>query len=292
MADVGRRGRILVQPAQGDGGGRVAFEWPASGEHLEQDDPQGVHVRGAGHLVAACLLGTEVMHRPERRAGDGHRGLADRPRDPEVGDLHVAGVGDHDVARLHVAVDDPLPMRRLQRARGPDRDANRVVGRQGTTLAQDRRQVAPIDELHDDVLLAIGPVGAVVVDADDVRVRQAPRGARLLLESGREAGIGAKLRPKDLDRDLAIELLVHGAPDRRHAAVAEGRDQPVPAADQPAEHLHGVSLAGRVRGCSRGSRPRRRTRGPSRRWPSASRSGCRHRGGRPRTGNRTPAARG
>ena len=292
MPDVGRRRRVLVQAPQRDRRRRVALERSTAGEHLEQDDAERVDVGCAGDLVAARLLRAEVVDGAERRAGDGHRRLGHGARDAEVGDLHVPGVGDHDVAGLHVAVDDPLAVRRLERARGADCDPHRIVDRQRAAVAQDRRQVATVDELHDDVLLAIGPVGAVVVDADDVRVRQAAGRARLLLEARGEARVGPELGPQDLDRHLAVELLVDGAPDRRHAAVAQRGDEPIAAADQPAEHLHRVSLAGRVRGCNRGNRPRRRTPGPSSRWPSASRCGCRRRAGRRRTGTRRPAAPG
>ncbi len=209
-----------------------------------------------------------------------------------------------DVARLHVPVYQPATMRRLQGGGNADGDAHRVIGLESRALAQQRGQVVALDQLHDDVLGAIG-IGAVVVDRHDVRVLQRSGGARLLLEAGGEARVVAVLLAQELDGHLAIELLVDGAPDGRHAALAERGDQPVSAADELPDHLHerpfsaapdrrlagGVSLAGPARARRRGTRRRPPTPVPWRHSPSASQCGCRHRGARPRTGSRRPAAR-
>jgi hypothetical protein len=183
------------------------------------------------------------VDRSERRAGHGHRRFADGARDPEIGHLHVAVVGDEDVSRLHVAVDDPLAVRDLERVGNTDGDAHGVVARDRPAVAKDGRQVASADELHDDVLVAIGAVGPVVVHPDDVRMGEAAGRARLLLEAGRESRIGAVLRAEELDGDLAVELLVERTPDRGHAPLPEGRDQAVSAADEPTDHLHGASVS-------------------------------------------------
>src|SRR5207302_8353898 len=56
-----------------------------------------------------------------------------------------------------------------------------------------------------------------------------------------EARIGRVLWSQDLDRHLAVELLVDGPPERRHPAFAEWRGQPVSSADLPADHLHALT---------------------------------------------------
>src|SRR5699024_624721 len=55
------------------------------------------------------LLGGEVLGGAHHGLGGGHGagGVRDRPGDAEVHHLHVAGVVDHHVAGLDVAVDDP-----------------------------------------------------------------------------------------------------------------------------------------------------------------------------------------
>ncbi len=120
---------------------------------------------------------------------------------------------------------DPRRFHRLERSR----------------LAQAAGEVQPVDELHDDELRLA--VGAVVVDRHDVGMVQRRRAACLGLEARREADVGAELGSQDLQRHLAVELLVHRAPDRGHAALAERSDDAVPAADQRAKHLFHVRFS-------------------------------------------------
>ena len=110
---LGRR-RILVQALERHPGRRVGLERPPAGQHLVEHDAQRVDVGGPGHLVAPRLLRAEVVDRAQGGAGDRHRGLGHGARDAEVGDLHVAVVGDQDVSRLHVPMDQPATMGRLQ----------------------------------------------------------------------------------------------------------------------------------------------------------------------------------
>ena len=96
--EVGRHGRPdgrrvgdrAAQPGEGDRCRAVAFPRPDPGEHLVQDDAEAVDVRGGRRLLAAGLFRAEVVDRAERRPRQRHLGFGDRPRDPEVGDLHLA----------------------------------------------------------------------------------------------------------------------------------------------------------------------------------------------------------
>ena len=100
--------------------------------------------------LAAGLLGAEVVDRAERRARQRHLRLGDRPGDPEVGDLHPAVAVDHDVARLHVAMDDAPLVGRLEGARRLGGDPGGLARRQGAGALDDRGEVLAVDELHDD----------------------------------------------------------------------------------------------------------------------------------------------
>ena len=135
-------------------------------------------------------------------------------------------------------------------------------GGSGAGPLDDRGEVLAVDELHDDE--RPGLVLAVVVDRDDVRVVQRGRGLRLLAEARAEVGVAAVLGAEDLDGDVAVELVVVGAVDPGHPALAEQLDQPVAAAeDRP-------DLRSRVAPSRAASRSRRRrstaaaTRGPHR----------------------------
>ncbi len=104
--DEGRIGGRSAEAGERDGGGGVAFPRPRAGEHLVQDDAEGVDVGFVGRGLAASLLRAEVVDRPERRAGQRHLRLGDGTGDPEVDDLDPAVPADQHVAGLHVAMDD------------------------------------------------------------------------------------------------------------------------------------------------------------------------------------------
>ena len=81
------------------------------------------------------------------------------------------------------------------------------------------RSVGPLDVLHDDV--AVARVLAEVVDADDVGMREAGGGARLVAEAREEGLVAGQVAAQDLDRHRAAEQRVFGAIDGRHAAFAQ-----------------------------------------------------------------------
>ena len=62
---------------------------------------------------------------------------------------------------------------------------------------------------------------ASVVNNDDVRMVQRPRGASFLLETTDSIGVVRKRRRKDLDCDVATEAFVFGAIHLAHAAFPE-----------------------------------------------------------------------
>ena len=68
---------------------------------------------------------------------------------------------------------------------------------------------------------------------------------RLVLEALHELSVGAELRPQDLDRDLAAELVVSGPEDGGHAPLTQHLVQAVAATD--AEVDLGIFDEGRFR---------------------------------------------
>ena len=140
-------------------------------------------------------------------------------RDAEVGDLHAAAGREQHVARLHVAVHDPVVVR-VREGVGDLRAERRDLGRrEGVAGPQLRPQAPALDELHDDERLG---AAAPVVDPHDVGVVQARRGPGFTLEPLRRGrGDG---RRRHLDRDDPLQQAVAGAVDVAHAA----RTQPDP----------------------------------------------------------------
>ena len=193
-------------------GGRIVLgEAPVS--ISEQDLPEreqvGPSVEAAvDPELRVLLLGRHVERRPREQ-----RELAqlDRDRepirgrhgpDPEVGDLRLAVLVEEDVRGLHVPVDDARLVREGERSEHGGRD--RADALDGETPAR-----ACIEEVVEAPLLAVlehhvgdRRVELDVLDADD----------RGVLESRRELGFAeepvAHLAPRDLERDLAPDLLV------------------------------------------------------------------------------------
>ena len=94
------------------------------------------------------------------------------------------------------------------------------------------------NELHRDVRLAIG--FADFVNGADVRMVQRGDRARLAHESRPRARVIEAVRRKELDRDVAMQVLVLGAIDLAHPASAQSVDDAV--VSEPltgARQLHG-----------------------------------------------------
>ena len=159
-----RVGDGTAQAGHRDGRGAVALPRPVPGQHLEQDDAERVDVRRRRGRLAAGLLGAEVVDRPERRAGQRHLGLGERPGDPEVGDLDPAVAADQHVARLDVAMDDAARVGRVERPR----DLGCRCGPPGAAAAAPlRRRIEARSSPSTSSMTMNGPAGscAVVVDA-------------------------------------------------------------------------------------------------------------------------------
>ena len=107
-----------------------ALNGTSPGEHLEEADPERVHVRLRGRVLAERLLGRDVVGRAEHPPGGGQPLRLQRARDAEVGDLRAALRVDQHVLRLDVTVDEPVRRART-RARGRSRSRRRPPRRPG-----------------------------------------------------------------------------------------------------------------------------------------------------------------
>ena len=209
-------------------GGRPAT---ISNEHHAERIDVGAVIEHAGALA---LLGRHVERRPHQRTGAG----LDRLRPvggredlghAEVEDLHqqrsVRLDAELDVVRLEIAVDDPLGVRREQRAAHLHADGLHLGGRHrptGDRLGQRlARQV-----LHDEVRLAVRGL-AEVEDLDDVLVRDHVDRAGLVEEAGDDVRIARQDRVQQLDRHLAADHRVLGQVHHAHAPLAEQADDPI-----------------------------------------------------------------
>ena len=147
-----------------------------------------------------------------------------RVGDAEVEHLHNAVDREVDVARLQIAMDDALGVRRAERRceLAPDRDD--AIDRQPLALHA-RRQALAFDVLHDDE-------GAVVVlddvvDGRDIRMRDA-RGRAGFVKDAEASLAAARERSDDaLQRHLPAQPRVAAEEHVAHAAAADRIDDDV-----------------------------------------------------------------
>ena len=125
------RGAGRVVDHRGEGGDRgAAVEGRFALDRVEHGRPQCPEVGRRAALLALGLLRGHVGGRADDQAGRGELRVALERGDAEVGQLGRAVAGDHDVARLDVAMDDPGLVGRLQRAGDLGADLGHPPGRQ------------------------------------------------------------------------------------------------------------------------------------------------------------------
>ena len=226
----------------------LAAERRPAGEHLVQHDAGGVKVRTLIRLFSARLLRGHVFRRAEDRPGD-RQGLAFRaPRQAEVHQHHAAAPVQHDVARLHVAMDDPNAMDRLYPLKELGEHGQGLVRREAAPSLDDLLQRHSVHQFHrieaGRSLLADG------VDSDEVRMFHVAQGARLLLETAPIRLVQRQLRREDLNGHLAVERGIVRAVHGGHAARANRFDETIPTEFAPrTNHLtldFGLRISGGV----------------------------------------------
>ena len=196
---------------------------PRAGHELVEQHAERVDVGGRRHLFAAHHFWTGVLgreHPPGRlRRGRVGRALEREPRDPEVEQFRHALFGDHDVARLDVAVHDQAAVRVTHCVAHLEEELQPGVHREAPRVAVlvDRHA---LDVLHHQIGQALGG-GAAVEQAGDVRVLE-PR-QDLALRAELPHALGIEPAAHHFDGDLLQELVVValGEIHRAHAALAE-----------------------------------------------------------------------
>jgi hypothetical protein len=140
-------------------------------------------------------------------------------RQPEVEDLDVAVLRDHEVLGLQIPVHDPGRMCLGEPLGGLRGDVEKPLRRERFARSQELAEGLPFHELHRDVGRPVG--FADVVDGQDVGVVQSRGRARLLLEALAALGMAGHGGRQHLDRDVAAEPGVGRAIDLSHPAGAD-----------------------------------------------------------------------
>ena len=154
-----------------------------------------------------------------RDDGGGRRWIPGRGlREAEVEHLEMIAVGDEEVRRLDVAVNDAAPVRGVERIGDLAREVEHAMAANRSVFDQ-LPDGAPFEPLHRDERLAL--VLAELVDRADVRVLQRGGQTRLALEPRQPLRRRAGLVAQHLDRDFAAEPEILRSIHHAHAAFAQ-----------------------------------------------------------------------
>ena len=200
-------------------------------------------------IAPALVVEADASCAPRPAAPSG--GDVAQLRDAEVEDLHEvlarARLHDHDVAGLHVAVDDPGVVRLGERPEDLLADLGDAPLGERAGLAEHGREVLAGDVLHREVEAPAGVVDlAEVEDPDRVRVGEARDDPRLVEEAVDRAGLAGEVAPQDLEGERLAHPDVLGPVDRAHAALADERDEPVAIRDDAVHEPAGAGEVGRL----------------------------------------------
>ena len=131
-----------------------------------------------------------------------------------------AGFGQHDVARLQVAMDHSVLIRFLEALADVDSVLQHLLRRQ-RSFHQAIAQGLAVEEFHDQEIRPI--LVADVMQGTDIGVVQRRNSPRFALEALLGLEIRRKMRRQDLDRDGAIQARVARTIHLTHAACAKRR---------------------------------------------------------------------
>ena len=188
----------------------LALERPLAREALEQHAAERVDVDSSVDRLPADLLRRDVVDRADEPAVAGE--AADRrdvPREAEVADIRllaVRPVRHEDVPGLHVTMDEPGRVRRVERLAHLLRKADGASGLEPSLASQELAQVDAVDIGHREVEDFAVLAGRDRLD--DMRMVERRSEMRLPQEPLPEALVMDELGREQLQRDtLAVVVL-------------------------------------------------------------------------------------
>jgi hypothetical protein len=126
---------------------------------------------------------------------------------------------DEDVRGLDVTVDEPSPVRGVERLGDLGEDRRRAHGLERPLPLDDAVKVPALDQAHREVDESVALPRAV--DRDDVRVLEARGNTRLTQETLAEAFVGRELSRQHLERNPPVEHELTRGVHRAARAVAD-----------------------------------------------------------------------
>jgi hypothetical protein len=209
-----------------------------SSAHLVEHGAEGPHITARIYLLAVCLFRRHIGRSADHRALPSHRSLTGELGETKVDDLNLVAIGDEDVGRFDIAVDDAGLVGGLQRLGDLDGEAGRLVGGHRAALDPPFESLAGA-EGHRDEELPLGRLSDIEYRAD-MGVVEARGRAGLAREAFAKHRILAPLEGQEFEGDCAVEAGVLGPVDDPHAPSAEAFEDAV-VRDRATDHRSSVS---------------------------------------------------
>jgi hypothetical protein len=157
-------------------------------------------------------------------------------RQSEIENLGVSALGDEDIGRLDVAVDDSFGMGGIEGVGDFDGECENQFGFQ-RTIADPVLECKAVQKLHGDEGLAI--LFADVVDGANVGVIQRGRSLSFALKAGERLWVARNVIGKKLEGDEAMQPRVFRFIDDTHPTTAELLDDAI-VGDGLADHIWAI----------------------------------------------------
>jgi len=197
---------------------RVSLERDPSGQHLVQDDAQGVQIGPVIHDHTLGLLWRHIVWGAQHGAGAGQPAGVAGAGDAKVGHFGPAVGAEQDIGRLDVAMNQAAAVGKVKGAAHLLDDLQRLLLTEGAP-GQSIEQGSPLQTLHGDIVNA--GLLTHIVDGDDVGVAELGSGAGLALKAGDEFWVGLKMLRQDLERGVSAQRGLEGLVDNGHSAPAK-----------------------------------------------------------------------
>jgi hypothetical protein len=226
-----------------DDRGTLSAEGQCAGRHLIEHRAEGKQIAAGIKFLRPGLLWRHVSYGAEGCAGTGQMLLVHRQgrrvrcrfgaersergrhlRESEVENLGVSALGDKNVCRLDVAMNDALGVGGVEGVDDLDGQREKNLHLQRTSGDAVLQRHAG-EELHGDEGMAI--LFSNVVNGADIGVVQGRCGLRFALKAGEGLGIAGNVIGQELEGYEAMQASVFGFVDNTHATAAQLFDDAV-----------------------------------------------------------------
>src|SRR5882724_10217030 len=210
---------LLVHYLVDDGGEVLASERTLARDHLIQTHAKAEQIATTIKLLAFHLFRRHVARRAEHLSRQGHGGGGFG--DAEIHDLDRAIRHQHQIRRLHIAVDDTRGMCMVEPRADVFGDLDDLFHGQQMMFVDERLDGLALDEFHGDVEHALVLTG--VKDGHDVGVVHHASKLRFMLEALEHLFFAhaGHIKPHGLERHHASDVGVFGAVHHAHGAFAQ-----------------------------------------------------------------------